>query len=250
MEIKKEDEVIHVENLSKSFKDKQVLTKISFSLYRKENLILLGKSGEGKSVLMKCLVRLIEADEGVIIILGEKILQLRERRLHKLRKKIGYVFQESALYDSMTVNENVSFALVRDVNRLPDAQIESAVDRALKQVGLLGAKNKMPEELSGGMKKRVALARTLVTEPKIILYDEPTAGLDPVTSDEITGLIVEMRERLGISAIIATHDMICAKEVGDRIMVLDKGNIAVSGTFHELEGLDEPTINAFFRKRI
>jgi phospholipid/cholesterol/gamma-HCH transport system ATP-binding protein len=241
------ERVIIAEGLKKSFSGIRVLDGVFFSLRRKENVTILGRSGAGKSVLLKSFVGLIEPDEGRLNVLGNDIMAMTEEELIMLRRKIGYLFQEGALYDSMTVRENVGFSLKRQVKKLPDQEIERAVKHALEQVGLSAAIDKMPDELSGGMRKRVALARTLIPEPEIILYDEPTAGLDPVTAREINELILEMRKKLGISAVIATHDMLSAKMTSDRVAILHEGKIAAEGTYEELERSEEQFVKSFFK---
>jgi phospholipid/cholesterol/gamma-HCH transport system ATP-binding protein len=241
-----EERVIIAENLKKSFNGKPVLDGLFFSLKRKENVALLGRSGAGKSVLLKTFVGLIEPDSGQLKVLGNDILKMSEGELIMLRKKIGYLFQEGALYDSMTVKENIGFSLKRQVKKISEQEIEKSVKNSLYQVGLLDAIDKMPDELSGGMRKRVALARTLILEPEIILYDEPTSGLDPVTSREINQLIVEMKEKFGISSVIATHDMRSAKMTADRLVILHEGKIAAEGTFQELEKSEESYVKSFF----
>jgi phospholipid/cholesterol/gamma-HCH transport system ATP-binding protein len=241
-----EEKVIIAEGLKKTFNGVPVLDGLFFSLKKKENVTVLGRSGAGKSVLLKTFVGLIEPDEGRLNVLGKDVFEMDEEELIMLRKKIGYLFQEGALYDSMTVRENVEFSLKRQVKRRPASEIEKAVRDSLQQVGLLKAIDKMPDELSGGMRKRVALARTLILEPEIILYDEPTAGLDPVTAREINHLILEMRDKLGISAVIATHDMHSVKMVSDRIVVLHKGKISAEGTYPEMKNSEEDFVRSFF----
>jgi phospholipid/cholesterol/gamma-HCH transport system ATP-binding protein len=240
-------EVIMVKDIYKSFDKKKVLNGATFNLHKKENIVLLGKSGGGKSVLLKIIVGLIEPDQGEVIVLGNDMNKISESDLIVLRKKIGYLFQEGALYDSMTVGENISFSYKRkDKEKTPD-EIEEAVMNALKRVGLSEAIDKMPDELSGGMKKRVALARTMILEPEIILYDEPTTGLDPVTAKEIIRLIVDMKEKFGISSIIATHDMLCARMTADRIMVLHEGKIGIEGGYEELDKSKLDWVQDFFK---
>jgi phospholipid/cholesterol/gamma-HCH transport system ATP-binding protein len=240
------EKVIEINNLVKSFNDKPVLNDVTLYLYKNENIVLLGKSGSGKSVLMKTMVRLIDPDAGKILIFGKDISYFNNQQLVELRRRIGYVFQEGALYDSMTVGENISFSLHRQIKKKKDKEIKSMVSYSLQSVGLLEAINKMPNQLSGGMKKRVALARTLALEPSIILYDEPTAGLDPVTSKEIIHLILNMKINLGISSIIATHDLICTKMTADRVLVLHNGKIDAEGSFTEVENSSKEHIKAFF----
>ncbi|MFN3403087.1 MAG: ABC transporter ATP-binding protein [Cytophagaceae bacterium] len=240
------EKVIEISSLKKSFNGKYVLRGVSFHLNKKENIVILGKSGEGKSILLKSLVGLIHPEEGHINVLGEDILKMRESKLIRFRRKIGYLFQEAALYDSMTVGENITFALKRLSPQLKKKELLKITLHALEQVSLNDVIDKMPDELSGGMKKRVALARTLVLEPEIILYDEPTTGLDPQTSREISRLILEMRDRLNISALIVTHDMTCAEMTSDRLLILNEGKIAAEGKFSELKNSEHMWIRRFF----
>jgi phospholipid/cholesterol/gamma-HCH transport system ATP-binding protein len=240
------ERVIDIKNLQKSFNNHTVLNDVTLCLHQKENIVILGKSGSGKSVLMKIIVRLIEPEKGKVIVLGNDVAHLKETEMIELRRKVGYVFQEGALYDSMTVGENISFSLKRQLKKIKREEVKSKVHSVLKSVGLLDAINKMPDELSGGMKKRIALARTLVLEPSIILYDEPTAGLDPVTSKEIIHLIQNMKINMGISSIIATHDLICTKMTADRVLILHEGKIDAEGSYEELEQSNKEHIRAFF----
>lgn len=240
------ERVIDIINLHKSFNNYPVLNEVTLCLHEKENIVLLGKSGSGKSVLMKIIVRLLEPEEGKVIVLGNDVAHLKETEMIELRRKVGYVFQEGALYDSMTVGENISFSLNRQLKKIKKEEIRYKVNSVLQSVGLLDAINKMPDELSGGMKKRIALARTLVLEPSIILYDEPTAGLDPVTSKEIIRLIQNMKVNMGISSIIATHDLICTKMTADRVLILHEGKIDAEGSYEELEHSTKEHIRAFF----
>jgi len=240
------EEVIVVKDLHKSFKGKKVLDGINISLHRNENLCIIGKSGSGKSVLLRSIIGLFEPDSGYINVFGKNLNDLEEDEVIALRKKVGYLFQEGALYDSMNVEENLAFPLKRQAHPKSGKEIKEIVRQALNKVGLLSAINKMPQELSGGMKKRIALARTLILEPEIILYDEPTTGLDPVTSKEIIELILEMRATNGISAIIVTHDMQCARYTADRIVILNEGKMDVEGSFEELKQSDKEWVKAFF----
>lgn len=239
--------IINVKHLKKSFGSTTVLKDISFQLHRKENIAILGTSGTGKSVLIKSIVGLIQPESGVLEVFGKNILgKDDEEEWDSLRRKVAYLFQGGALYDSMTVKENLEFPLKRQVEKKSKSEIDQAVDEALENVGLLKAKNKMPAELSGGMKKRIALARTLILKPDIMLYDEPTTGLDPVTSKEISELILEMQEKYGISAIIVTHDMPCAKMTADKVIILKEGVVGAEGTYEELENSREAWVRAFF----
>ena len=207
--------------------------------------MLLGKSGSGKSVWIKCLVRLLEPDKGTLTIFGKNIDTLSNRELNETRKKIGFLFQSAALYDSMSVRENLEFPL-RDIRRIKKEEITSRIEEALANVGLSEAIDKMPSELSGGMRKRVGLARTLILKPEVILYDEPTTGLDPITSKEISELIVKIQKKYYASSIIITHDIECAKITANRMIMLKDGKCLIEGTFSELEKSEDKWVNAFF----
>ncbi len=225
--------MIKVENLHKSFGELIVLKGVSFEVPQGTTTVILGRSGTGKSVLLKCIVRLIEPDEGNIIIEDKNIFDLSIKELNELRKDIGFLFQSAALYDSMTVRENLAFPLIRHTD-LDDKEIEERVKEMLSLVGLSDAIDKMPSELSGGMKKRIGLARALILKPKIMLYDEPTTGLDPVTSKEIAKLIIEMQEKFKMTNIVVTHDMVVALSTADRILLLENGKFIFDGTPDEL----------------
>ncbi len=240
------DNVIEIKDLKKGFGEKKVLTGLNLTLKRGENLGILGKSGTGKSVLTKCIVRLIEPDSGSIQVLGENILSLNSEELNEIRKKIGYLFQSGALYDSMTVRENLEFPIRRTQIADSKSEVKDMVEEALDNVGLLEAIDKMPSELSGGMRKRIGLARTLILKPEIILYDEPTTGLDPVTSGEISDLMVDIQEKYKTSAIIITHDMKCAKITTDRLVLLKEGAFYKEGTFDELSESTDTEIRDYF----
>ncbi|RRA99153.1 ABC transporter ATP-binding protein [Larkinella rosea] len=226
--------VITIRNLKISFGDLHVLRGVDLDLYQGENLVVLGRSGTGKSVLIKIIAGLLEPDQGSVNVLGEDVGKLNKRELDALRLKLGFSFQNSALYDSMTVRENLEFPLIRNVRNLSRADINKAVEEALADVGLSQTINQMPSELSGGQRKRIGIARTLILKPEIMLYDEPTAGLDPITSNEINHLINEVQERHNTSSIIITHDLTCAKAVGDRIAMLLDGRFERQGTFDEV----------------
>lgn len=240
------EEVIVVENLYKSFGDLHILQGIDLKLHKGENLGILGKSGTGKSVLTKCIVRLIEPDAGKITILGEDVLACNATELNEVRKKIGYLFQGGALYDSMSVRENLHFPIRRTQFTDREHDSEELVEKALRSVGLLDAIDKMPSELSGGMKKRIALARALILQPEIILYDEPTTGLDAVTSGEISELILKVREEYNTASIIITHDMKCAKISTDIIKIMKEGVFVVEGTYDELKNCKDKEIQNYF----
>ncbi len=229
-----EEKVIEVRGLKKSFGDNHVLRGVDLDLYKGENVVVLGKSGTGKSVLIKIVVGLLTQDEGSMIVLGKEVKKLRAKELNALRLKIGFSFQASALYDSMTVRENLEFPLERNVKNLSRAERNKEIEQVLDAVGLLQAINQMPAELSGGQKKRIGIARTLILRPEIMLYDEPTAGLDPITCIEINNLINQVRETYNTSSIIITHDLTCAKDTGDRVAVLLDGIFGAEGRFEDV----------------
>lgn len=239
--------VIKINKLNKWFGETQVLSDINLNLSEDENLVILGRSGVGKSVLIKCIVGLEKVEEGEIEVFGNSITSMDEYELNKLRQNIGFLFQGGALYDSMSVEENLLFTLKRNAPDLSVSQKECLVDDVLDSVGLLDAKYKMPSELSGGMKKRAGLARTLVLKPKIILYDEPTTGLDPFTSQGISELVVKVKRRYNTTSILVTHDMKCAKATADRMIIMDQGRIIARGKYEELQNKDDEIINGFFK---
>lgn len=239
--------VLQVRDLKKSFGEQQVLKDLSFDLIKGENLIILGKSGSGKSVLIKCIVQLMTADSGTINVLGKEVGRLKSKELAELRKKIGFLFQSGALYDSMTVKENLEFPLRRIKKGISEKQIRDKTQEALEAVGLASALNKMPSQLSGGMRKRIALARTIILDPSIILYDEPTTGLDPITSQEISALINEIKNKYHTSSLIITHDMPCARAVADRALLLKEGEVYAQGTIREIQQLTDPWVQLFFK---
>ncbi|MDR3009612.1 MAG: ATP-binding cassette domain-containing protein [Sphingobacterium sp.] len=238
--------VIEIRDLSKSFGDNHVLRGVNLDLYKEENLVVLGRSGTGKSVLIKLIAGLLRPDEGTINVLGDSVTELNDRQLRELRLKIGFSFQNSALYDSMTVRENLEFPLVRNKRNLTRTEINHAVEEVLDGVGLSQAINQMPSELSGGQRKRIGIARTLILRPEIMMYDEPTAGLDPITCLDINGLINEVQERYKTASIIITHDLACAKEVGDRIVMLLDGKFERQGSFEEIFDTDDARVRAFY----
>jgi len=238
--------VIEVTDLSINFGNNMVLNRISLLLYKGENLVILGRSGCGKSVLIKCIIGLLKPEKGEIKVMGNEVTTMRQAELDEQRKKIGFLFQRDALYDSMTVRENLEFPLTRIQKGITEKQVDEKVKAALESVGLLDAMNKMPSELSGGMRKRVSLARTLVIEPVIMLYDEPTTGLDPATADEISVLINKVRSQYKTSSIIITHDIRCARTVADRVIVLNNGDIYEQGKLPVLEKSKDPFIKSFF----
>ena len=241
--------VIKIDNLKIKFGSLEVLKGITLELFEGENLVILGKSGTGKSVLIKCLVRLLSADEGTISVQGQEISNLKSKELDNVREKIGFLFQSGALYDSMTVRQNLAFPLKRIKKELTPEQIEAKIIETLENVGLPNVIDKMPSELSGGMRKRISLARTVIIDPSIMLYDEPTTGLDPVTSDEISLLINDIQKKYKTSSIIITHDIECARAVADRIVMLDEGNIYMEGTLADFEKSKDELIQSFFKNK-
>lgn len=240
------ERVIEIRDLYKSFGDNHVLRGIDLDLYRGENLVVLGRSGTGKSVLIKIIAGLLLPDSGSVSVLGRHVDKLKPKELEELRLKLGFSFQNSALYDSMTVKENLEFPLIRHSKNLSRKEINSTIETVLEAVGLSQAINQMPAELSGGQKKRIGIARTLILRPEIMLYDEPTAGLDPITSIEINSLITEVRTRFNTSSIIITHDLTCAKTTGDRIAMLLDGEFAREGTFEEVFDTQDERVKSFF----
>ena len=238
--------VIQIKNLHVAFGDNYVLRGVDLDLYKGENLVVLGRSGTGKSVLIKVLVGLLTPNSGTVNVLGQNVLTLNSTALDLLRLKVGFSFQNSALYDSMTVRENLEFPLVRNVRNLTRAEINRQVEEALDDVGLKQAINQVPSELSGGQRKRIGIARTLILKPEIMLYDEPTAGLDPITCTEINKLINDVQERYGATSIIITHDLTCAKTVGDRIAMLFDGQFQRTGTFDEVFATDDERVQQFY----
>jgi len=245
--IKTEGGVIEINNLRKGFGKQEVLKNVSLKLYEGENLVVLGKSGTGKSVLIKCIARLLRPDEGSIDVLGKKVNSLNRKELGELRKKIGFLFQSGALYDSMTVKQNLEFPLLRIKKDLTQKERDEKINEVLENVGLADALYKMPSQLSGGMRKRISLARTIVVDPLIMLYDEPTTGLDPVTSDEISFLINEVQKKYKTSSIIITHDIECARNTADRVIMLKDGEVYSEGKLEEFEKSEDPLIKSFFK---
>jgi phospholipid/cholesterol/gamma-HCH transport system ATP-binding protein len=239
-----ENIVAKIENLKKSFGSNAVLKDISLEIQKGENLVVFGRSGTGKSVLIKCLVGLLEPDEGKVTLLGQDIANLSTEKLNILRKKVGFLFQNAALYDSMTVRENLQFPL-RDTVSTKE-ELHALVIEALQNVGLEDAIDKMPSALSGGMRKRVGLARSLILKPEIILYDEPTTGLDPITSKEISNLILEVQQKYNTASIIITHDVECARITANRMMIINEGSAVVEGTFKELSTSNDEWVRSFF----
>jgi len=238
--------VAEIQHLKKSFGKNPVLKDISLKIEQGENFVVFGKSGCGKTVLIKCLVGLLEPDEGKIILLEKDVSTLKEEELNILRKKVGFLFQSAALYDSMTVRENLEFPL-RDIKGKPQEEIDALVLEVLKNVGLEASIDKMPSELSGGMRKRIGLARTLILKPEIILYDEPTTGLDPITSKEISMLILDVQKKYNAASIIITHDKECAHITANRMMVIKDGLAAAEGTYDELSNSKDEFVASFFK---
>ena len=238
--------VLTVEHVRKSFGDNHVLQNFSLTLHRGENVVVLGKSGSGKSVLIKCIIGLLPVDEGCITVLGQDVANLDHEAMDRLRAKLGFLFQSNALYDSMTVSENLLFPLRRQWLAHTPAEEKDLVQQALDDVGLADTAQKMPAELSGGMRKRIALARTLILRPDIILYDEPTTGLDPVTAREIDHLLREVQQKYNTSALIISHDMACVRLTADRVAVLIDGRCYAGGTYEELSQSPDPKIHEFF----
>lgn len=241
--------VITIQNLKISFGKLNVLNDVSLNLNAQENLVILGKSGTGKSVLIKCIARLLKADEGTITVLDQEVNALKENELNDVRKKIGFLFQSGALYDSMNVKENLEFPLKRLRKELSKEEINKKVKEVLINVGLEDVLYKMPSELSGGMRKRISLARTIIADPEIMLYDEPTTGLDPVTAEEISELINDIQKKYKTASIIITHDMECVRTVADRIIMLKDGDVYKEGSLLEFENSDDEYISSFFKTK-
>jgi phospholipid/cholesterol/gamma-HCH transport system ATP-binding protein len=244
--IDKNDIVISIEDLEKSFNGHPVLTGINLNVYKGENVVILGRSGSGKSVLIKIISGLLKADKGTVKVLGEEIDTLSIKQLQTLRLRLGFSFQSSALYDGMTVRENLEFPLVHNKKSIKSKDVNEAVQQVLKDVGLSETINQMPAELSGGQKKRIGIARTLILNPEIMLYDEPTAGLDPITSTEINKLINKVQEKYNTSSIIITHDLTCAKETGNRVAMLINGKLAREGSFEDVFNTTDSTVKDFY----
>ncbi|WP_037321101.1 ABC transporter ATP-binding protein [Salegentibacter sp. Hel_I_6] len=238
--------VIAIENLYKSFGDVEVLKNFNLKLFEGENLVLMGKSGSGKSVMIKCLVGLMDFDKGNIKVLGKDISKLKQNEMDELRTDIGFLFQGSALYDSMTVRENLEFPLRRH-RKDSEKKTEELVREALENVGLPQTIDLMPAELSGGMQRRIALARALILKPKIIVYDEPTTGLDPITAKEIILLMMNIQQKYATSSLIITHDVDCARVISNRMILLLDGKDYAEGSFSELAASNDPKIKAFFK---
>jgi len=245
---KQNDFVLEMEHLKKSFGNKHVLLDFNLTISKGENLVILGQSGTGKSVLIKCVIGLIDIDDGALTIFGNNISGLKPKELIDVRKKIGFLFQSGALYDSMSVRENLEFPLERQLHPTKKEEMNLLVKEALQSVGLADAIDKRPSELSGGMRKRLGLARTLILKPEIMLYDEPTTGLDPITSKEISNLIMEMQKINNTSSIIITHDIECARLTANRIVIIKDGICFAEGSYDELQNSEDDWIKSFFEK--
>ncbi len=240
------NKVVELKHLQKSFGDRVILKDVNLDVYDRENLVVLGRSGTGKSVLIKCMVGLLRPDSGEIHVLGYNVPNLSPTDLNELRLQVGFSFQGSALYDSMTIRENLEFPLKRNLGIYDAAQLDEMVMTSLKEVGLEHTVDQNPAELSGGMKKRIGIARTLILKPKIMLYDEPTSGLDPVTSGEINELILQVRDQYNTASIIITHDISCARQTSDRVVALIDGESKLEGTFEELKATTDNDLKHFF----
>jgi phospholipid/cholesterol/gamma-HCH transport system ATP-binding protein len=241
--------MVKINDLCKSFDDLVVLNGVSLNVEVGQNMVVFGRSGTGKSVLLKCLMRLMIPDSGEIFIKDKNVLNLNRNELNELRKDIGFLFQGSALYDSMSVRENLEFPLVRNFN-LEQDEINDRIHRVLEAVDLSDAVDKMPSELSGGMRKRIGLARSIITKPVLMLYDEPTTGLDPISSKEISTLIVDLQHAFKMTSIVVTHDVLCAKIIADCAIVLDGGHIVHEGTIKELLTAEDPFLKNFFSDEV
>jgi phospholipid/cholesterol/gamma-HCH transport system ATP-binding protein len=238
--------VISINGLYKSFGDLHVLKGIDLEVFKGENIVVLGRSGTGKSVLIKIIIGLLKPDAGSVNVFGIRADTLNGKDLDALRLRIGFSFQNSALYDSMSIRQNLEFPLTMNVKHLSKADITIAIEEVLEAVGLKDKINRMPSDLSGGQKKRIGIARTLILKPEIMLYDEPTSGLDPITSEEINDLIIEVQEKYNTSSIIITHDLTCAKATGDRIAMLLEGKFLTTGSFEEVFSNPAPQVKSFY----
>ena len=238
--------VISIKDLFKSFNENKVLSGVDLDVFQGENVVVMGRSGSGKSVLIKIIAGLLKQESGRVQVLGKEVDALKIKELQDLRLHIGFSFQSSALYDGMTVRENLEFPLVRNKRNLKRKQVNEAVEEVLTDVGLLQTIGQMPSELSGGQKKRIGIARTLILHPEIMLYDEPTGGIDPVTCVELNHLINKVQKQYNTSSIIITHDLACAKMTGNRVAMLVEGKIARQGSFDEVFNTDDPDIRGFY----
>jgi phospholipid/cholesterol/gamma-HCH transport system ATP-binding protein len=240
------DIIVSVKGLYKSFGDNDVLKGIDLEVHKGETVIVLGRSGSGKSVLIRIIAGLIKQDKGSVKVLGQEVAELTKKQLMQLRLKIGFLFQSGALYDSLTVRENLAFPLIRHVKNLTQQQINDAVEEALDAVGLPETSNQFPSELSGGQQRRIGIARMLILRPEIILYDEPTSGLDPMTSGEVNALINTVRERYNATSILITHDLTCARQTGDRILMIVDGRFTRQGKFEDVFNTNDENIKGFY----
>jgi phospholipid/cholesterol/gamma-HCH transport system ATP-binding protein len=243
----KKEMVIAIKGLKKSFGPKDVLKDISLDVHRGEIVVILGRSGMGKSVTIQCIVGLLKPDGGSLRVFGDEVADMSDKELKELRMKVGFLFQSGALYDSMTVRENMEFPLTRVLKLKDKTEIDQRVQEVLDSVGLLDAIDKMPSDLSGGMRKRAGLARTLIIRPEIMLYDEPTTGLDPITSREISNLVLQMQKKYKTTSIIITHDMECARITADRVVVMDDGKYIAEGSFDELHKSKNEIVASYFK---
>ena len=246
IQIDNQETVISIKDLKKSFGPLNVLNGVNLEIKRGENVAVLGRSGTGKSVLIKIISGLLKPDGGLVEVLGQEVDKLSEKELQALRLKIGFSFQNSALYDSMSVRENHKFPLVRNRRELNDKEVNDAIESVLNDVGLPQTINQMPSELSGGQKKRIGIARTLILKPEIMLYDEPTSGLDPITCIELNNLILKVQQEYKTSSIIITHDLTCAKLTGNRVAILMEGKFLKVGSFDEVFSSDDENIRTFY----
>ena len=244
---KERDVVIDISHVRKAFGEKEVLSDINMQLHKGENLVVLGKSGQGKSVNIKLIVGMLQQDSGSIKVFDKEVAELSENDLKDLRIRVGFLFQSAALFDSMSVRQNLEYPLTRVLRINNKTEIEQRVAEMLESVGLLDAIDKMPSDLSGGMRKRIGLARTLIMKPEIMLYDEPTTGLDPITSREISELVLQMQQKYQTSSVIITHDMACAKITADRVLVMNNGTFVAEGSYDELEATDDELVQHFFK---
>jgi len=238
--------IIEIKNLRKSFDGLQILDDLNLNLFEEENLVVLGKSGSGKSVLIKLIAGLIKADSGSICAFDQDVTQMKRKELAEYRLQIGFLFQSGALYDSMSVRDNLAFPLHRIKSKLSTKEIDEKIQEVLESVGLEDTGNKMPSELSGGMRKRIGLARTIIVDPRIMLYDEPTTGLDPATSHGISELILSIQKKYKTSSIIITHDIVCAKKVANRLVMIMDGKVYKEGVIADFEKSDDKVIQSFF----
>ena len=241
-----EGTAIEIRGLKKSFGDNHVLRGFDMTLGKQENVAVLGQSGSGKSILIKCIVGLVDPDEGELLVFGNNIMKMEQDQLDEIRQKIGFLFQSNALYDSMTVRENLEFPLRRLRKSYNEKEREELIKEALENVGLLHTIDQMPVELSGGMRKRIGVARTLIMKPRIILYDEPTTGLDPITAREISKLMMKVHEKYNTSSIIISHDLLCIQRTAKRVIVLMDGVNYAEGTYEELSRSKDQRVKSFF----